>query len=72
MSDCPTLTRPIAAAPRRPGLFARLRAFMLLARQRRRLAALDDRMLDDIGLDRDAALAEAARPIWDVPAHWRL
>ncbi len=42
-----------------------------LWRQRRHLARLDDRALDDIGLDRATALQEAARPIWDVPAHWR-
>jgi uncharacterized protein YjiS (DUF1127 family) len=42
-----------------------------LYRQRRTLAALDDRALDDIGLNRDAAQAEAKRPVWDVPSHWR-
>lgn len=45
--------------------------FLLLRRQRRRLAALDDRMLDDIGLTRDAAETEARRTLWDVPPHWR-
>jgi uncharacterized protein YjiS (DUF1127 family) len=37
-----------------------------LARQRRRLLALDDRMLKDIGLSRADAVREAARPFWDV------
>lgn len=40
-------------------------------RQRRALAALDAHSLRDLGLTRDQALAEAARPVWDVPPHWR-
>jgi uncharacterized protein YjiS (DUF1127 family) len=32
--------------------------------QRRQLALLSDRQLDDIGLDRATALAEAAKPFW--------
>lgn len=39
-------------------------------RDRQRLAALDDHTLADIGVSRAEALAEARRPIWDVPAHW--
>ena len=34
------------------------------ARQRRRLAALDARMLADIGITRAAALSEAEKPFW--------
>lgn len=41
-----------------------------LYRQRHTLSQLDDRALDDIGISRDAAETEAARPIWDVPQHW--
>ncbi len=41
-----------------------------LARQRRALARLDDHMLEDIGITRDDALAEAARPVWDAPNNW--
>lgn len=40
-------------------------------RQRQELLRLNASQLDDIGLNRDEALAEAARPIWDVPATWR-
>jgi uncharacterized protein YjiS (DUF1127 family) len=39
-------------------------------RQRRILSELDQRALDDIGISREAALREAARPVWDVPAGW--
>jgi uncharacterized protein YjiS (DUF1127 family) len=37
-------------------------------RQRRHLSRLDDAALADIGLTRDAAMAEATRPLWDVRA----
>lgn len=42
-----------------------------LWRQRRALARLDDRALADIGVTRTEAMAEAARPAWDVPTTWR-
>lgn len=58
---------------RRPGAgvivrFAGLRA---LRRQRLALRDLDDYRLRDLGIDRAEAEAEARRPAWDVPAHWR-
>jgi uncharacterized protein YjiS (DUF1127 family) len=37
-----------------------------LARQRRALLALDDRMLKDIGVSRAEAEGEACRPFWRV------
>ena len=40
-------------------------------RQRHRLAELEPHMLKDIGLTEGQAHREAARPIWDVPKHWR-
>ena len=52
---------------KRPGIFARFR----IARQRRQLERLDAHLLKDIGLTDDAARAEARRPIWDAPDHWR-
>jgi uncharacterized protein YjiS (DUF1127 family) len=42
-----------------------------IARSRGRLARLDDHLLQDIGLTREEAEAEATRPIWDVPSHWK-
>ncbi|NCO85596.1 MAG: DUF1127 domain-containing protein [Rhodobacterales bacterium] len=53
------------------GLIGRLRDMFALRAQRRRLAALDAAQLRDLGLTRAQAAAEAARPVWDVPAHWR-
>ncbi len=41
-------------------------AFMVAA-ERRRLAALDDRMLKDIGLSRSLAEREVDRDFFDVP-----
>jgi uncharacterized protein YjiS (DUF1127 family) len=38
-----------------------------LAEQRRRLAALGDAALKDIGLSRADALQEVERPFWDDP-----
>jgi uncharacterized protein YjiS (DUF1127 family) len=67
-------TRPFALpfadfAPQIRGL--PLTALLALWRQRRTLATLDAARLDDIGVTEAEAMAEAARPIWDVPAHWR-
>ncbi len=42
-----------------------------LHRQRRALARLDDDALQDIGITRAQAQAEASRPIWDAPDYWR-
>jgi len=41
-------------------------------RQRRALARLDAAALRDIGLTEGEALAEQLRPVWDVPATWRI
>lgn len=38
-----------------------------VARERRALARLDERVMRDIGIDPDAAAVEAARPFWDLP-----
>lgn len=38
-----------------------------LARQRRRLAALDECALKDLGLSRADAIQESERPFWDDP-----
>ncbi|GAB1480198.1 DUF1127 domain-containing protein [Paracoccaceae bacterium] len=60
---------PLRGTPGR--LLARLTTALALRRQRAALAALPEAMLADIGLTRDEALAEAQRPLWDVPARWR-
>lgn len=43
---------------------ALLRAWYQRAHQRRQLAQLDDRALEDIGVSRAQAEAEAAKPFW--------
>ena len=48
-----------------------LRLGLVAQRQRQALRGLDAAHLADIGLSEHAALAEANRPFWDVPASWR-
>lgn len=58
---------------RRFSLALMLRHFLTrraLRRDRRRLALLDDHLLRDIGVSREAALREADRSDWDAPDHW--
>lgn len=57
-------------APVARGPLASLLALAALRRQRRCLAALDAHLLRDVGLTREEALSEAARPAWDAPGHW--
>jgi uncharacterized protein YjiS (DUF1127 family) len=65
------LTAGLGAALSR-GLLVLLR-WQELARQRRALAAMDDRMLKDIGLTRVDARREAGRPFWDDGGvSWRI
>lgn len=54
------------------GLVARMRCSLALRAERKHLATLDDARLCDIGMTREQALSEAARPIWDVPQGWRV
>ncbi|NOC91449.1 DUF1127 domain-containing protein [Ruegeria sp. HKCCD6604] len=42
-----------------------------LSRQRRNLAQLDAAVLDDIGVTREEASAEAKRFFWDAPQFWK-
>ena len=66
-----TLTDVFALPQRGVSLAQRLRTMSSLARQRRALGALDDRLLDDVGLTAEEARTEAARAPWDAPAHWQ-
>jgi uncharacterized protein YjiS (DUF1127 family) len=70
------LALPRAASLSRLGgslsrLPSRLLHHAALARSRRSLSLLDDHLLRDIGLTREEALAEAERPAWDAPSHWK-
>ena len=64
-----TITARPASRPV-PGLVRRVAAAAALYHQRRALARLDARALRDIGVTTGAARAEAARPVWDMPANW--
>ncbi|MFD0979056.1 DUF1127 domain-containing protein [Tropicimonas aquimaris] len=61
---------PFLGTIRPEGMFRQMMNMFALHRQRRDLAMLDDRALDDIGISRYEAQIEAARPAWDVPQHW--
>jgi uncharacterized protein YjiS (DUF1127 family) len=52
------------------GLFTLAARAAALHRQRAALRRLDDRALEDIGITRAEADAEAGRPVWDAPRHW--
>ncbi len=56
--------------PRPRSVINRIKRLYSLWRQRRALGQLDDAALDDIGLSRQQAAAEARRPVWDAPKHW--
>ena len=49
-----------------PGL-SLVRQVLGVLQQRRQLATLSDNQLADIGITREQALIEAARPFWDLP-----
>lgn len=63
----------ICASPaaKRQSLWTRLHNMIAIARQRRQLLALDDHQLQDIGISRQDARAEAQQNMWNVPNHWR-
>lgn len=67
----PLAFRPARLARLSGRLFARLLDAEALARSRRRLAHLDDHILRDIGLTRAEAEAEAEKPAWGAPLHWK-
>lgn len=70
MTHIPLETLSLHRAAPFAGLVRRLSLGLGVRRQRRRLAELDDAQLRDIGLTREAARAEADRPVWDVPQTW--
>ena len=63
------LTPRPAATPR--SFLGRVMQALTLRRSRRALANLSVAQLEDIGITRQEADKEAARPLWDAPAHWR-
>ena len=66
MTDLTAARSSYSSHRARKGLFG----YLSLYRQRRALATMDNRQLQDLGLTRAEALQEARRPVWDAPAHW--
>ncbi|WP_322893828.1 MULTISPECIES: DUF1127 domain-containing protein [unclassified Yoonia] len=62
----------ITPSPKRLSLVSLIMHALTLTRQRRRLQDLDPHLLDDIGITQQQAAAEAEKPLWDVPRHWRM
>lgn len=56
--------------PKTRSMLATIRHMIAVARQRRQLLALEDHLLDDIGVSRKEALAESRETIWNAPDHW--
>lgn len=54
------------------GIMKYLSRLIAVRNHRRLLKDMPDEVLNDIGVTRDQARAEAARPIWDVPASWKM
>lgn len=63
--------RPTRSAVSRPSVLGRIAAALAVWRQRRTLSHLPDHLRADVGLAERDIEREIARPIWDVPAHWR-
>ena len=69
-----TQSAPASQASKRPRLSDIGQRLALMYRAwstRRALAGLDRREMEDIGIDRSAAIKEAARRPWDIAARGR-
>lgn len=69
MTDCSHITQ--ACSYRTVGFWDRLHDSLSLGRQRQALARLECHHLRDLGISRDMARSESARPIWDAPLRWK-
>ena len=54
----------------RQSLWGWISGILAVRRQRRALLTLDTHMLNDIGVTQSDAVAEADKPVWDVPTYW--
>ncbi|MFC3118746.1 DUF1127 domain-containing protein [Jhaorihella thermophila] len=61
----------ISRRPALTDLWSQVKRMIVVRQQRRALRKLDARALEDIGITRAEAEAEAARPLWDAPDTWR-
>ncbi|MCG6882544.1 MAG: DUF1127 domain-containing protein [Silicimonas sp.] len=62
---------PQARATRR-GIVGTIFKAMAIRRERKKLSRLDAALLRDIGKNRQDAITEASRAVWDAPNRWFL
>jgi uncharacterized protein YjiS (DUF1127 family) len=60
----PATTNRFELPPVLRGLIETVAVWIVRRRQRQALAELDEHLLDDVGLSREQARREAARPFW--------
>lgn len=65
-----TLFRPAAPAKSSASFLDRLIAMDATYRERSKLSKMDARQLEDTGITQADAMAESAKPVWNVPHHW--
>lgn len=56
--------------PQPRSVMSSIRQALAVAHQRRQLRALDDHLLEDIGISRAQALEEGRQTAWSAPIHW--
>lgn len=53
-------------------VFSAIMTLADVAKQRRALGKLDTSRLEDLGISQHAAKAEADKPFWNAPNHWKM
>jgi len=56
--------------PQPRSVMSSIRQVFAVAHQRRQLRALDEHLLEDIGISRAQALEEGRQTAWSAPIHW--
>ena len=56
--------------PKPRSILAMIGQMIAVAHQRRQLLALEDHLLEDIGISRQEARAESRQTVWNAPDHW--
>lgn len=71
-ADFASFNAPVRASTLSVGsMLHRIGVWFSVAAERRKLAAMSNARLEDMGLSDDAAMREASRPFWDAPIRTR-